>query len=666
MEQMIFIVLLSLSLAAFSYSCYRRLGLVTVGTGEDRFDQPLARFKEMLVYAFGQKRVISRPFGVNHSVIFWAFLILALANLEFLVAGVVPGVSFALLPEPVHHALLFLFECCSLATLAAVAVAAVRRTVNPPFEGARSLEAFFILAMIATLMLAYFGMNGAQIALGITPASASTPVSNLAARLLLGSPLAAQLPALPGVFWWTHAVVLLGFMNFLPYSKHMHILTAIPNVYLRSLARTNCQEREDFSEGNSFGASSVDRLSWKDLLDSFSCTECGRCQHACPAASTGKTLNPRQVVHSIKENLLQNGAQIRKASQCAQGVASESTLIGEGRPESSSEAALWSCTSCGACMEACPVFIEHVPKIVKMRRHLVQMEAKFPEELLNLFENMEQRSNPWGMAPSERSKWSAQLDLRPFEAGKTEYLLFVGCSGAFDARNKQVTVALTRVLDAAGVSYGIFGKDEKCCGESLRRLGNEYLFEVMAKQSVQQFQSRGVTKVITQCPHCYNTLKNDFRQYGLELEVVHHSELIKGLLDRGVLQLEQKQGDLGSVVFHDSCYLGRHNGVYDAPRELIREVTGAPVTELERNRENAFCCGAGGGRMWLEEHEGTPINRSRVKEALAQKPETICVSCPFCMTMFEDGLKEQEGNRAQVKDIAEIVALGLKPAASAA
>jgi len=662
MQQVIFIVLLSLSLAAFSYSCYRRLALVSVGRGEDRFDQPLARFKEMLVYALGQKRVVQRPFGVNHSVIFWAFLVLALANVEFLVSGIFPGLSFSLLPDPAHHALVLLFECCSLATLGAVAVAAVRRTFVPPFEGARSLEAFFILSMIAVLMIAYFGMGAAQIALGINPASASTPVSNLAARLLLNSPLAGQLPLLPGTFWWIHAVLLLGFMNFLPYSKHMHILTAIPNVYLRSLGRTNCQEREDFSEGNSFGASSVDRLSWKDLLDSFSCTECGRCQHACPAASTGKTLNPRLVLHSIKENLLQNGPRMRKHAKSAQGISSDSSLIGEGRRESSSEAALWSCTSCGACMEACPVFIEHLPKIVKMRRHLVQMEAKFPEELLNLFENMEQRSNPWGMAPSERSKWSAQLELRPFEAGRTEYLLFVGCSGAFDARNKQVTVALTRVLDAAGVSYGIFGKDEKCCGESLRRLGNEYLFDAMARESVQQFQSRGVTKVITQCPHCYNTLKNDFRQYGLQLEVVHHSELIKGLMERGALTLERKQGDLGSVVFHDSCYLGRHNGVYDAPRDVIREVTGRAVGELGRSREDGFCCGAGGGRMWLEEHEGTPINRNRVREALARNPGTICVSCPFCMTMFEDGIKELEGNGTQVKDIAEVVALGLRRA----
>jgi Fe-S oxidoreductase len=272
---------------------------------------------------------------------------------------------------------------------------------------------------------------------------------------------------------------------------------------------------------------------------------------------------------------------------------------------------------------------------------------------------MEQRSNPWGMAPAERSKWSSQLELRPFQAGETEYLLFVGCSGAFDARNKQVTVALTKVLDAAGVSYGILGKEELCCGESVRRLGNEYLFEMMAQQSVKLLQSKGVTKIITQCPHCFNTLKNDYRQYGLELEVVHHSELINGLMGSGKLSLNAPVTDLGRTVFHDSCYLGRHNGVFEAPREVIRQATGNQVVELDRKREEAFCCGAGGGRMWLEEHEGTPINRSRVREALTRKPATICVSCPFCMTMFEDGLKDISGNKTQVKDIAEVVAAGL-------
>jgi Fe-S oxidoreductase len=307
------------------------------------------------------------------------------------------------------------------------------------------------------------------------------------------------------------------------------------------------------------------------------------------------------------------------------------------------------------------VFNEQMPKIVKMRRHLVETKAHFPEELLNLFENMEQRSNPWGIAPGERAKWVSTLEVQPFEAGKTEYLFYVGCAGSFDSRTKQVTVALATVLDAAGVSWGILGKDEKCCGDSLRRLGNEFLFDKMARENVELFRERGVTKVITLCPHCLTTLKNDYRQFGLELEVRHYSELIAELMQQGRLKLDGGAAGLGSITYHDPCYLGRHNGVFDAPRSVIEAATGAASREMERNRENSFCCGAGGGRMWMEEHLGTRINLARVEEALQENPKTVCTSCPYCLTMFEDGLKDEKADdRVQVKDIAEVVAAGMK------
>jgi len=310
-------------------------------------------------------------------------------------------------------------------------------------------------------------------------------------------------------------------------------------------------------------------------------------------------------------------------------------------------------------MEACPVLIEQMPKIVKMRRHLVEMEARFPVELINLFENIEGRSNPWGIAPSERSKWSSALEVKPFEAGKTEYLFYVGCAGAFDSRQKQVTVALATILDAAGVSWGILGRDEMCCGDSLRRLGNEFAFDRVARENVQMLTERGVTKILTHCPHCFSTLKNDYRQYGLELEVIHHSELISQLLKDGKLKLNREVTGLGTVLYHDSCYLGRHNDVYQAPREVIATVTSQPAAEFSRNLNSSFCCGAGGGRMWLEEQSGTRINRERTKEALAAHPDTICVSCPYCMTMFGDALKDEGATEIKVKDIAEVVAEGL-------
>ncbi|MBT0653461.1 (Fe-S)-binding protein [Geomobilimonas luticola] len=642
----IFIPLLVISLSIFAWGCWRRLSLVTVGTGEERFDNPGRRAGEMLRYAFGQKRVVARPFGVNHAVIFWSFLVLLIANGEFVLHGVFPAVALEKLSAGIYHPLALLLDVVSLLALVAVCVAAVRRVASPPYPEARTVEAFAILGLIAILMLASFGINGSRIAGGeLAGARSWLPVSGLVASWITAS----SAPLYYLASWWVHAIALLLFMAYLPNSKHLHILTAIPNCFFRRLEQPNTQPREEFAPGNEFGAARVDRLSWKDLLDSLSCTECGRCQNVCPAAITGKPLNPRGVIHDIKVNLLENGPLLKKGENPSR------PLIGEGEG-SCTEETLWSCTTCGACMEACPVFIEHVSKIVQMRRNLVEAEARFPEELLNLFENMEGRSNPWGIAPTERTKWSSTLEVKPFEAGKTEYLFYVGCAGSFDSRNKHVTVALAQLLNRAGISWGILGKDEKCCGDSVRRLGNEFVFDRMARENVALFRERGVTKVITQCPHCFSTLKNDYRQFGLELEVIHHSELLRDLVRDGRLAPDTSAAAFGATVFHDSCYLGRHNDVYDAPREVIRASTGTAPAEMERSRDNAFCCGAGGGRMWMEEHAGTRINLARVEEALQQNPDTICVSCPYCMTMIEDGLKDVKAENVRVRDLAEVLA----------
>jgi Fe-S oxidoreductase len=300
-----------------------------------------------------------------------------------------------------------------------------------------------------------------------------------------------------------------------------------------------------------------------------------------------------------------------------------------------------------------------MPKIIKMRRHLVETESRFPDELLNLFEFMEQRSNPWGIAPSERTKWASQLTVKPFVAGQTEYLFYVGCAGATDSHGKLVAAAIARLLDAAGVSWGILGREEKCCGDSMRRLGNEYVFDRMAQENVALLREKGATKIITYCPHCFSTFANDYRQFGLEAEVIHHSVLLRDLLSQGKLKLPRKVDSLGTIVYHDSCYMGRHNGVYDAPREAIRVATGRAPVEMTRSRAGSFCCGAGGGRMWMEETTGTRINRTRVRESLEKKPDTVCVICPYCTTMFEDGLKSEGAKTVKVKDIAEVLAEGL-------
>jgi len=646
----VFTIVFVAAILLFVWSCVRRFSLVTIGKPEDRFDNFPARIRDTFVYAFAQKRVLQKAFGLNHFILFWSFMVLLLANGEFVLKGLHRSITFMALPAVIHNPLYFLFDLVSLFALLCVIVAGIRRIVAPPYPEAVTADAYFILGMIAGLMIAYFNLHGLEIAIG--EVTATMPISAAVGSAFYAGITPEAAHPLIAFWWWLHAIIFLVFLNYLPYSKHMHILSSIPNCYFRRFDKANTLPVETFVKGGKFGVETIDQFTWKDLFDSYSCTECGRCQMVCPASNTGKPLNPRQVIHDLKINLLANGPVMKDGGKPVL------PLIGDNGEGSITEDQIWSCTSCGACMEVCPVFIEQMPKILQLRRYLVEMKARFPEELLNLFENMEQRSNPWGIAPTERTKWCSQLTVKPFD-NTCEYLLYVGCAGAFDARNKQVTVALAGILDAAGVSWGILGKEEMCCGDSLRRLGNEFVFDRMAKDNVKLFKEKGVKKIITMCPHCFSTLKNDYRQYGFDGEVIHHADFIDGLLKSGKLKLK-KTVDMGKVVFHDSCYLGRHNDIYDSPRSVIGRATGKAPLEMERNGSQSFCCGAGGGRMWMEEHLGTRINLERVDEALRTSPDTVCVTCPYCMTMFDDGLKDKNADKVSVKDIAEVVAEGLR------
>ena len=653
-----FTTLFAVAAVFFLWSCYLRFSLVLLGKPDNRFNDFGRRFANMLLYAFGQKRVITRsyPFGLNHSVFFWCFLILLIANTEFLLHGLFPGyIALASLPQGLYFTLALIFDIVSFVALLAVIIALSRRLFfAPKYIDARTVDAFVVLGLVAILMLAFFGMHGSEIAIGDERAAAFMPFSNFVGSFILAGVPGNILAVLVQVFFWIHAVALLLFLDYLPYSKHMHILTSIPNCFFRSIEKINTQLPEEFKKGNSYGVGQVDQFRWKDLFDSMSCTECGRCNDNCPATVTGKALNPRLLIHDIKMNLLHNGKLLRS------GMAPDLPLIGGLKEGSIAEDALWACTTCGACMEVCPVFIEHVPKIVYMRRHQVEMKAKFPDELLTLFDNMENRSNPWGIIPAERGKWTTETVVPLFENEKTEYLFYVGCAGAFDTRNKHNTLAIAGILNKAGVSWGALGKDEQCCGDILRRLGNEFVFAQMARQNVKAFKEMGVRKVITQCPHCYNTLKNDYRQFGGEFEVLHYTELVLQLVRSGKLAFNNK-AEVGKVVFHDSCYLGRYNAIYMEPRELIELATGHSPLEMGRAFDKSFCCGAGGGRMWMEESAGNRVNLERVNEALKKQPDAICVCCPYCVTMMEDGLMDLKvSEQVKVMELSEIMELALK------
>ncbi len=660
LESLIFAVLLLCGIGFFLKNVFRLFSNVCLGQWENRFDRLWSRLKDMFVFAFLQLRVVSEKFGINHLLLFWGFMVLLLVNTQFFISGVFPRFSFEFLGDIPYRILLLMADIMSLVVLACVVIAVFRRVFFRPPHIEASLDAFFILFLVASLMTAYFGMHACEFRMGEELPAAWMPVSAAFAKMAAGISLESA-HRYARIFWWIHALVLLFFLNYLPYSKHLHILTAIPNCFFRSFSFVSTVPRLIFKKGNTFGISKVVQFTWKDLFDFLSCTECGRCQAACPAHNTGKPLNPRLVIREGKLNLLANGGVVR-ATRPADTLASappdalmKIPLI-NGREESVAVDAIWACTTCGACMVKCPVFIEHVPKLIGMRRHLVMEKAQFAEELIAFFENTEQRSNPWGIAPTDRAKWTQDLAVKTLaDSPGAEYLLYVGCAGSFDSRNRQVVTALTTILNAAQLSWGILGTEEKCCGDSLRRLGNEYVFDRLARENIALFKKHGVKKIITFCPHCFSTLKNDYRQYGADYEVIHHSQFINSLLEQGRIKLGN--GTNGKTVIHDSCYLGRYNNIYNEPRAIINAATGSAPLEMKRCGEESFCCGAGGGRMWMEELIGKRIYLERTQEALRTDPSTIAVACPYCMTMFEDGLKDEKAqDRVKVKDIAEIVA----------
>jgi Fe-S oxidoreductase len=431
----------------------------------------------------------------------------------------------------------------------------------------------------------------------------------------------------------------------------------VPNVFLSSLDPPGQLKPINFeAEGvEKFGASDVEDLTWKQLLDGYTCTECGRCSDACPANSTGKSLSPRKIMTDIRKRTEEKGRMLggKKIVHVPEGQKdpAEKKLL----HDYVTAGELFACTTCMACMEECPVMNEHVPAIVEMRRSLVLMESNFPPEVQSVFKNLETNFSPWAFPPSARTDWAEGLDIPlAAQAPDAEILFWVGCAGAFDERYKKVTKAFAGLMKKAGIRFAILGSEEKCTGDSARRLGNEYLAQMLMKENIATLNAYKVKKIVTSCPHCFNTLKNEYPQFGGTYEVLHHTEFLMSLIREGKLKAEK--GNVGRITYHDSCYLGRYNGMYSEPREILQSIDGIGLVEMKHSRSKGFCCGAGGGRMWMEETEGTRVNEKRIEQALACKPDTVATACPFCMTMLEDGLKVKEASETvKVKDVAELL-----------
>jgi Fe-S oxidoreductase len=665
-DGVVFIVVLVIALAVFAYAVAQKVQYIMVGRPEWRFDRPVTRTLGFFGLVFGQKKLFREWVGIIHFFIFWGFIVIAFGTLQIIAEGMHPGFTF---PWGGSYWFLYAKDILSLIVLAGLLILAFIRYVIRKTRLEPSAEAAVILGLIFFLVLSEFFYSGLAWALSYAPARDGAFVS-AAIGSWLASGSTGALEAARTVIWWIHVVLLLAFLVYIPVSKHMHLLMCPVNEWFRNLKPRGAQivaldlENEDIEE---FGVSKVQGFTTKQLMDVYACAECGRCEAHCPATLSGKALDPKLLMTKLKEHLDETGAQARAMKTAlAKGLeakAHEKSLIGDvfSRDE------LWACTTCYSCQEQCPVQNEHVNKIIDMRRSLVLDQGDFPAEAQLTCRNIEKNSNPWGIGNQNRPNWAKDLDV-PVVAkdGLGEYLYWVGCAGSFDDRNQKVSKAIVALLKAARVSFSILGKDEKCCGDPARRIGNEYLFQSLAQENVETMNALGVKKIITQCPHCLSTLKNEYSQFGGSYEVVHYTQLFADLLKQGKLQLGDG-ADTMRVAYHDSCYLGRYQHEYAAPRNVLKAMAGVTVVEADRHKSKSMCCGAGGGRMWMEEDPEHRVNELRVGQLLEKQPEVIGVNCPYCLTMMEDGIGAKgKGETVKALDLAEILAARLKSAPAAA
>ncbi|HTX19722.1 MAG TPA: (Fe-S)-binding protein [Bacteroidota bacterium] len=656
----VFTFLLLVSLTAFGLSARRLVSYLQTGAREDRFDRPGSRLKRVLTVALFQSKLLREPLaGMIHCAIFWGFLALGFAVLESIGEGIAGHFSLRFVGR-LYSAITFSQEIFCLLVGISVLVALWRRFVVPvkrlKFAGHNQRDAFVILVWILLIVSALLLQNSTRVALGVYTPGLPYPVSSFIAGVFRDS---RSTSLLGGLFWWAHITLVLGFLNYLPYSKHLHVLTSIPNVYFSSQKPRGALKpiALDDESATTFGALDTDALTWKQLLDGYSCTECGRCDSVCPANLTGKKLSPRKIIVETRRRTMEKSPLLDGR---APGEDERALLEHRLVDHFISEEELWACTTCMACVAECPVTIEHVDEIVDLRRGLVLSESRFPQELRATFDNLERNFTPWGFSHSTRADWAEGLDVpRMAEHKEIEVLYWVGCAGAYDARYRKVARAFVQLLRHAGVKFAILGLEEKCTGDAARRTGNEYLAQSLMTENVATLNRYGVKNIVTTCPHCFNTLKNEFPQHGGRYEVFHHTDFLDRLVNEKKI-LPVRGG--GSATFHDSCYLARYNGVAETPRRLLEALPETSLREMGRIKDRGLCCGAGGGRMWMEEKEGKRINIERTEEALATNAGTIATACPFCMTMLGDGVKAKEASdRVAVKDVAELLWESVEP-----
>lgn len=660
-------VLMVPTLAIFGWGFWLKIRRWRAGQPEVRFDRLGERMQLFLKNAVGQGRTIKRRYaGVFHTLVYTGFIVLFLATTVVAIHHDTP-----LHIMKGHFYLIFqslIVDIFGLFVMVGVALAAIRRWISKPKLLVYTDEASWILVTIFVMALTGFMIEGWRIAVTDDPWAAWSPIGNLFA--LASDPLMSDAAMQTGhvVIWWFHLVVAFGWIAWVPFSKMSHVFTAPLNIFTANLdGYGGSLKTIDFETAERFGINHLGDFTWKDLLDFDACTECGRCTDVCPANTVGKSLSPRDIIldlqrlmHSRGDQSLLNG----NGNGNGGGANGSDGLLPIIDQETAvSPEALFACTTCAACMEACPVHIEQMPKIVDARRYLVMEEADFPEGMMDMMNSLEQRKHPFAGTQFNRVDWTEGLDIDvmadmddPHEA---EVLMWVGCGGALVERNRNTVRATAKLLKKAGVKFAILGREESCTGDPARRVGNEFLFEMLAKGNVETLSRYGVRKVVTSCPHCFNSFRNEYPQFGGSYEVYHHTQFLDRLLESGRLHgHDAASGSNGTstITFHDPCYLGRHNGEYEAPRNLLAKVGGARQVEMQRSRNTSFCCGGGGGMAFVDEPPDQRVNQERAQEAVDTGADVVAVGCPFCATMLDDGVNARRGDRdVKVRDVAELL-----------
>jgi Fe-S oxidoreductase len=654
MKPIITAILIIAAFGFFAYNIGNLIKILRIGKYEMRFDKIGERIKLVLIYVFGQKRLLKNYTfaGVAHFMIFWGFVTITIASIEILVGGIFP--CFKLIPGSAHNVYESILDIVQLLVLVAIVMGIINRTTISKRREVNGLDAVVILGLIFGLMVTAFGYTGAKLALGEETMSWQ-PVSSAFAAIFYSGMSESGLTYSREFFWWFHVLIILGFLNYLPYSKHSHVFTAIPNVFCQNLKPRGALNPIDFEDIpddiDHFGAGTLEDFTWKDLLDAYTCTECGRCTDNCPAWHTEKPLSPREIVVKLRHYASSEGKEILSTGS-ADG---NGTIPG---PEWVTEDELWACTSCNACVEQCPLFIDQMGKIMEMRRFLT-LEGRLTGTAVKTLQALQTQGNPWGFSESDRANWLSKVDGMNVigedgveDASEFDFVYWMGCYGGYDPRGQSIAESIIALLTRAGVKFAVLGPKESCTGDPARRLGEEALYQMLATQNIENLNELKVKKVIANCPHCFNTIKNEYPQFGGNYEVINHTELLNELVKQGKLK---PTGEVNQeVAYHDPCYLGRYNRVFDAPREVLQSIPGLKLVELDRKRENSFCCGAGGGKIWMEE-DAPRVNWNRFEEVEANNPDTLAVACYFCDTMFEDAAKHAGKDDFEIKDISVIL-----------